>query len=56
MSSLFILSVALRVGTQDENAPNFGFCAAQNFHSFGDKLQAVCTPEGSIKMYELSKA
>ena len=40
----------------EDSAPNFGFCAAQNFHYFGYKLHAVCTPEGIIKMYELSKA
>ena len=40
----------------DESAPNFGFCAAQNFHYFGYKLHAVCTPEGVIKMYDISKA
>lgn len=40
----------------EDNAPNYGFCAAQNFHYFGYKLHAVCTPEGVIKMYDLSKA
>ena len=40
----------------DESAPNFGFCAAQNFHYFGYKLHAVCTPDGIIKMYDISKA
>jgi len=40
----------------EESAPNFGFCAAQNFHYFGYKLHAVCTPEGIIKTYDLSKA
>ena len=40
----------------EESAPNFGFCAAQNFHYFGYKLHAVCTPEGIIKMYDISKA
>ncbi len=40
----------------EESAPNFGFCAAQNFHYFGYKLHAVCTPQGIIKMYNISKA
>ena len=40
----------------EESAPNFGFCAAQNFHYFGYKLHAVCTPQGIIKMYDISKA
>ena len=40
----------------EESAPDFGFCAAQNFHYFGYKLHAVCTPEGIIKMYDISKA
>ncbi len=40
----------------EESAPNFGFCAAQNFHYFGYKLHAVCTSEGIIKTYDLSKA
>ena len=40
----------------EDSAPNYGCCAAQNFHYFDYKLHAVCTPEGIIKMYDLSKA
>ena len=40
----------------ESKSPNFGFCASQNFHYFGYKLHAVCTPEGIIKMYDISKA
>jgi len=40
----------------ENKSPNFGFCASQNFHYFGYKLHAVCTPEGIIKMYDISKA
>ena len=40
----------------EDKSPNFGFCASQNFHYFGYKLHAVCTPEGIIKMYDISKA
>ncbi len=39
-----------------ESAPNFGFCAAQDMRYFGYKLHAVCTPQGIIKMFDISKA
>lgn len=40
----------------EDSTPNFGFCAAQNLHYFGYKLHVVCTPEGVVKMYDISKA
>lgn len=40
----------------EESAPNFGFCAAQNMHYFGYKLHAVCTPQGVLKTFDISKA
>lgn len=39
-----------------ESAPNFGFCAAQDMKYFGYKLHAVCTPDGLLKMFDISKA
>ncbi|WP_438941483.1 IS982 family transposase [Marinomonas transparens] len=39
-----------------ESAPNFGFCVAQDMKYFGYKLHAACTPEGVIKMFDISKA
>lgn len=40
----------------EASSPNFGFCAAQDMRYFGCKLHAVCSPEGVIKMYDISKA
>lgn len=37
-------------------APDFGFCAAQNTYCFGYKLHAVCGLSGVIHSYDLSKA
>lgn len=37
-------------------APDFGFCAAQNTYYFGYKLHAVCGLSGVIHSYDLSKA
>ncbi len=39
-----------------ESAPNFGYCAAQDMRYFGYKLHAVCTPNGILKMFDISKA
>ena len=36
--------------------PDYGYCAAQGVRYFGFKLHAVCTPEGLIKMFDISKA
>jgi len=36
--------------------PNYGYCAAQDMHYFGFKLHAVSTPDGVIKMFDISKA
>lgn len=40
----------------EESSSDYGFCAAQNLSYFGYKLHAVCTPEGVIKMFDISKA
>jgi len=40
----------------EDNSPDYGYCAAQGFSYYGYKLHAVCTPEGIIKMFDLSKA
>lgn len=40
----------------ENKSPDFGFCASQNFHYYGYKLHAVCTPEGIVKRYDISKA
>ena len=37
-------------------APDFGFCAAQNTYYFGYELHAVCGLSGVIHSYDLSKA
>lgn len=37
-------------------APDFGFCAAQNTYYFGYKLHAACGLSGVIHSYDLSKA
>jgi len=39
-----------------ESAPSFGYCAAQNMHYFGYKVHAVCTVQGVIKTFDISKA
>jgi hypothetical protein len=41
---------------EEISSPDYGFCAAQNLSYFGYKLHAVCTPEGVIKMLDISKA
>ena len=40
----------------ESSSPDFGFCAAQNMRYFGYKLHAVCSPEGVLKMYDISRA
>ena len=41
---------------EEHGSPDYGYCAAQDTHYFGFKLHAVCTPEGVIKMFDISKA
>ncbi|MGH1486309.1 MAG: IS982 family transposase [Cellvibrionaceae bacterium] len=38
------------------SSPDFGYCAAQDSRYFGFKLHAVCTPDGVLKMFDISKA
>lgn len=46
-----------RTCQEDEySSPDYGYCAAQTMHYFGFKLHAVCTPEGLVKMFDISKA
>lgn len=39
-----------------ESSPSFGYCAAQKMHYFGYKVHAVCTVQGVIKTFDISKA
>lgn len=39
-----------------ETSPSFGYCAAQKLHYFGYKIHAVCTVQGVIKTFDISKA
>jgi len=39
-----------------ETSPSFGYCAAQKMHYFGYKIHAVCTVQGVIKTFDISKA
>ena len=39
-----------------DSRPDYGDCAAQDSPDVGFKLQAVCTPSGVIKMFDISKA
>jgi len=40
----------------EHSSPSHGYCAAQDSYYFGFKLHAVCTPEGVLKMFDISKA
>ncbi len=40
----------------EEASPDYGYCAAHNVHYFGYKIHAVCTPQGIIKTFDISKA
>jgi len=40
----------------DDSSPDYGYCAAPDTRYFGFKLHAVCTPEGLIKLFDISKA
>jgi hypothetical protein len=47
----------LRICQETEaTRPDFGYCAAHKTYYFGYKLHAVCTPQGVIKTFDLSKA
>lgn len=37
-------------------APDYGYCAAQRMHYFGYKIHAVCTTQGVLKTFDISKA
>ena len=53
------LSRAKRSRTCQEyeySSPDYGYCAAQESTYFGFKLHAVCTPNGLIKMFDISRA
>ena len=39
-----------------ETSPSFGYCAAQQMRYFGYKVHAVCTVQGVIKTFDISKA
>ncbi|NLA22930.1 MAG: IS982 family transposase, partial [Candidatus Marinimicrobia bacterium] len=39
-----------------ETAPEYGYCAAQNTHYFGYKFHGVCSLNGVITSFDLSKA
>ena len=39
-----------------DTSPSFGYCAAQKLHYFGYKIHAVCTVQGVIKTFDISKA
>ncbi len=39
-----------------DSSPSFGYCAAQKLHYFGYKIHAVCTVQGVIKTFDISKA
>lgn len=36
--------------------PDYGYCAAHKSHYFGYKLHAVCTPNGAIRTFDISRA
>ena len=39
-----------------DTSPSYGYCAAQKLYYFGYKIHAVCTPQGVLKTFDLSKA
>jgi Transposase DDE domain len=39
-----------------ETAPDYGYCAVHKAHYFGYKFHAVCTPQGVVKTFGISKA
>jgi hypothetical protein len=40
----------------DGALPNYGYCAVHKSHYFGYKVHAVCTPNGTIKTFDISSA
>lgn len=38
-----------------ETSPSFGYCAVQQMHYFGYKTHAICTVQGVIKTFDISK-
>jgi hypothetical protein len=40
----------------DGAQPDYGYCAVHKTHYFGYKLHAVCTPQGIVKTFDISKA
>ena len=53
------LSRALRskiCNSNFETSPNKGFCASQNMNYYGYKLHAVCSVNGVISSFDISKA
>ena len=40
----------------DGTRPDYGYCAVHKAHYFGYKIHAVCTPNGTIKTFDISKA
>ena len=41
---------------QEEQAPSYGYCAAQKLYYFGYKIHATCTASGVFKTFDVSKA
>jgi hypothetical protein len=40
----------------EESRPSYGYCAVHKTHYFGYKIHAVCTPNGTIKTFDISRA
>lgn len=40
----------------EESRPDHGYCAAHKMHYFGYKFHAVCTLQGVVKTFDISKA
>jgi hypothetical protein len=40
----------------DGAEPNYGYCAVHKAYYFGYKIHAVCTPNGTIKTFDISSA
>ncbi|MBL7046804.1 MAG: IS982 family transposase [Candidatus Marinimicrobia bacterium] len=53
----FARAKRLKICKEDEyTAPSYGYCAAQNQTYYGYKLHGVCTLEGVVTDFDLSKA
>jgi Transposase DDE domain len=47
----------LRICREADGAePGYGYCAAHKAYYFGYKIHAVCTPNGTIKTFDISSA